>query len=180
MNQQNISAPDHTAPRRRRGFLAGLALGVLGAGLLGFAIGATMPAAEAALGVMARGGFGHDGPPSPEEAKEKAGFVVGFALHRLDASAEQEAGVQKIVDGAIDEVFPLVGEHHSNRDRLRAILAAPVIDRAEVEKLRTEEMALLEDLSRVVVKALADSAEVLTVEQRTELVRRLERFHHHH
>lgn len=179
MNEQSIPTPDHTPPRRRS-FLAGLALGVLGAGLLGFAIGATMPAAEAALGVMARGGFGHDGPPSPEEAKEKAEFFVGFALHRLDATPEQEAGVQKIVDGAIDEIFPLVGEHRSNRDRLRSILAAPVIDRAAVEKLRTEEMALVEALSRVVVEALADSAEVLTVEQRTELVRRLERFHHHH
>jgi periplasmic protein CpxP/Spy len=173
-------ADDARYARRRRGFLGGLLLGTIGAGLVGFAIGATMPAAEAALGVMAHRGFGDDGPPSPEEVKEHAEFFVGFALHRLDATDEQEDKVQNIINGAIDDVFPVVQEHRANRDELRTILAGPTIDRAAIEKLRGEELALVDTLSKTIAGALADSAEVLTASQRTELMERIERFHHHH
>jgi periplasmic protein CpxP/Spy len=173
-------SPEALSTRRRRGFLGGIVLGTLGAGLIGFAIGATMPVAEAALGAFAHRGFGHDGPPTPEKVKEHAEFFVGFALHRLDATDEQEQKVQGIIDGAIDEVFPVVSEHRANRDELRAILAAPTIDRAALEKLRGEELALADALSKTIADAVADSAEVLTLEQRTELLERLERFHHRH
>jgi Spy/CpxP family protein refolding chaperone len=174
------SDSNSTYARRRRGFLGGLLLGTLGAGLVGFAIGATMPAAEAALGVMAHRGFGDDGPPTPEHVKEHAGYFIGFALHRLDATDEQEDKVQSILNGAIDEAFPIVQEHRANKDELRTILAGPTIDRAAIEKLRGEEIALVDSLSKTLAGAIADSAEVLTLEQRTELVERLERFHHRH
>ncbi len=174
------SDPDARYARRRRGFLGGLLLGTIGAGLVGFAIGATMPAAEAALGAFAHRGFGDDGPPTPEEVKEHAEFFVGFALHRLDATDEQEEKVQSIVDGAIDNAFPVVAEHRANRDELRTILAGPTIDRAAIEKLRGEEVALVDSLSKTLAGAIADSAEVLTLEQRTELIERLARFHHRH
>jgi Spy/CpxP family protein refolding chaperone len=191
-NPSTSTEPSHTCTpaRRRRGFLAGLIFGALAAGLVGFAVGATMPAAEAALGIVSRmghglssnGGFGsdNDGPPTPEEAKEHAEFFVGFALHRLDATDDQEQRVQSIVDGAIDQLYPVVQEHHANRDEFRSVLGAPTIDRAAIEKLRAEELALADTLSRTIAAALADSAEVLSVEQRTELIERLERFHHHH
>ncbi|MFN2427082.1 MAG: periplasmic heavy metal sensor [Candidatus Binatia bacterium] len=177
-----LTSSNSAQPRRRRGFVTGLLLGIVGAGLVGFAVGATMPTAEAALGALAHGGFrsSHDGPPTPEEAKEKAEFFVGFALHRLDATDEQEENVQKIVDRAIDEIFPVIHEHRANRDEFRSILAGPAIDRAAIEKLRAEEMALAESLSRTLASALADTAEALTTEQRTALVERLERFHHRH
>lgn len=173
-------------PRRhrgRRGFLAGLVLGALGAGLAGFAVGATMPVAEAAHGVMSamgHGGCSHDGAPSPEKVKEHAGVFLGFALHRLDATDDQEVRVQEIVGQAIDDVFPLVEAHRANRDELRSILAGPVVDRAAIEALRAEEMALADTLSRTLAVTIADAAEVLTLEQRTELVEDLGRFHHRH
>jgi len=181
--QANQSDPNRRHHgRRRRGFIAGLVLGAVAAGLVGFAVGTTMPAAEAALGALAHRGFGpgRDGPPTPEEAKEHAGFFIGFALHRLDATDDQEQRVQEIVDGAIDDLYPVVQEHHANRDEFRSILGGPTIDRAAIEKLRAEEMALADTLSRTVAAALADSAEVLTPEQRTELLERLGRFHHRH
>jgi protein CpxP len=175
------NTPDPTVRQRRsrRGFLGGLAIGILGAGLVGFAIGATMPAAEAALGALAHGGFHHDGPPTPEKAREHAEFVVSFALHRLDATGAQEEQVQKIVRSAIDELFPVVEKHHANRDQLRAILGGATIDRSALEKLRSDELALADEMSRVVVSAVADTAETLTPAQRTTLLERLERFRHH-
>jgi len=181
-NDSNEQEHDRRRGRRRHGFIAGLLFGAVAAGVVGFAVGATMPAAEAALGAIAHHGFGsdHDGPPTPEEAKEHAGFFIGFALHRLDATDDQEKRVQQIVGSAIDELYPVVEEHRANRDEFRTILAGPTIDRAAIEKLRVEELALVDTLSRTVAAALADSAEVLTTEQRTELVERFERFHHRH
>lgn len=164
--------------RRRHGFVAGLVLGVLGAGLVGFAIGATMPVAEAALGAYSHHRHG-GGPATAEAAREHAGFFVGFALHRLDATPEQEDSVKKIVDDAIGELFPVIEEHRANRDELRSIFGAATIDREAIENLRTEELALADTMSRIVASAVADSAEVLSAEQRTELLERLERFRHH-
>lgn len=179
MENSTVPALPPSAPTpRRRGFVAGLVLGTLGAGLLGFAIGATTPVANAALGAIGRHDFGHDGPPTPEEAREHAGWFVGFALHRLEATPDQEERVQKIVGDAIDEVFPVVTRHHANRDALHLILLAPTIDRAAIEKLRSEEMALADSLSRIVADTVADTAEVLTTEQRTALVEHLARFRH--
>lgn len=179
METSTVPALPPSAPRRR-GFVAGLLLGALGAGLLGFAIGATAPVANAALSAVAARGFGpgDDGPPTPEEAREHAEWFVGFALHRLDATPDQEERVQKIVGDAIDDLFPVVTKHRANRDALHAILLAPTIDRAAIEKLRGEEMALADTLSRVVADSVADAAEVLTTEQRTALVEHLQRFRH--
>lgn len=173
----------HCPGRRRRGFVAGLLLGIVGAGLLGFAIGAATPAAEAAFGAMSRrggdNGGDHDGPPTPAEAKDHAEFFIAFALHRLDATPDQQDRVQKVVDGAIDELFPVVEKHRANREALRAILGAKTIDRAAIERLRVEELALADNLSRIVATAVGDSAEVLSAEQRTDLLDRLESFRHH-
>ena len=175
------SGHDSCPHRSRHGFIGGLVLGVVGAGLLGFAIGATMPVAEAALSAIAehRLGPGPDGPPTAAEARDHAEFFVAFALHRLDATPDQQDRVTKIVDGAVDDLFPIVEKHRANRDELHTILEASSVDRAAIEKLRVEEVALADNLSRVIAAAVGDTAEVLTTEQRGELIEHLERFRHH-
>ena len=190
MEDHNVSNPQFSDPqpreqaghqdrrRRRHGFVTGLVLGAFGAGLVAFAVGVTMPGAEAALGVLAHRGAGPDGPPTAEEAHEHAEFFVGFALHRLDATAEQQDRVQKIVSTAIDDLFPVIEKHRADREELRGILAEPTIDRAAIEKLRVQEVALADTMSRIVATAVGDSAEALTAEQRTEFLDRLDRFRH--
>jgi protein CpxP len=167
--------------RTRHGFFAGLLLGVLAAGLVGFAIGATMPVADAAIGALSHR-FGSDagGPPTIEEARDRAEFFAAFALHRLDATPDQEKRVQTIVDGLVADVFPLAEKHRANRDALHAILAAPTIDRAAIERLRSEEIALADSFSRAAATAIADTGDVLTTEQRAALMERLARFRHRH
>lgn len=174
---------------RPRGFLRGILFGAVAAGLIGVAIGATMPTAEAAWHaydrMQERGegrGPGPDGggPPSAEEMGDHAEFFVAFALHRLDATDEQEDRVLDIVDAAIDQATPLIEKHRNNREALRGLLTASTIDRAALEALRAEEIAMADTLSRTLVGAIADSAEVLTAEQRAELAEHLERFRHRH
>lgn len=173
---------DHTSHRGRRrgrhGFLSGLLLGALGAGLVGYAIGATMPVAEAAIGAFAH--HGGDRHPTLEQAQDKAEFFVGFALHRLDATPDQEVRVQELVGQAIEEFYPVMENHRAKREEFRQILGAPSVDRAAIETLRVEEIALVEDLSRALTSLIADTADVLTVEQRQELLERMDRFRHDH
>jgi Spy/CpxP family protein refolding chaperone len=180
-SEQNEHDEASCPHRRRHGFVAGLVLGVIGAGLIGFAIGATMPVAEAAFSAIQSSRFGAhpDGPPTAEEARDHAEFFVAFALHRLDATPDQQERVTRIVDGAVDELFPIVEKHRANRDELHTVLEASTVDRAAIEKLRVQEVALADNLSRVIASAVGDAAEVLTTEQRSELIQNMERFRHH-
>lgn len=162
--------------RRRRGFLAGIVLGGVVAGLVGVVIGATMPPAQAALHAVGRGKapcHGEGGEPG-----EHAAFFVSFALHRLDATPDQEDRIQAIVASTFDELGPLIEEHRDNRRELRDLLTAAAVDRGALEALRKEELGLVGEISARASVALADSAEVLTPEQRLELAERLERFRH--
>ncbi|HEY2776189.1 MAG TPA: Spy/CpxP family protein refolding chaperone [Candidatus Binatia bacterium] len=169
-------APPCTIRQKRRGFAAGVVLGILGAGLIGFAIGATMPAAEAAFGALAGPRSGGDGPVSAEDARDRADFVVSFALRHLDASTGQQEKVQKIVDGAVSDLFPVVERHRAAREELRSVLSAASIDRTAIENIRTQEISLADNMSKIVASAIADSADVLTPAQRSELLERLDRF----
>ncbi len=68
-------------------------------------------------------------------------------------------------------------------DRMRAtgkeihdLLLADTIDRAALETLRAERLADAEQISKNLVSALADVAEVLSPEQRKVLNERIEQF----
>ena len=59
----------------------------------------------------------------------------------------------------------------------REALAAPEIDRAKLDEIRSEAIALADETSGRVVAALADASAQLTPEQRNELLERHERHH---
>jgi len=174
----NSNPPVPTTQPNRRRFLTGILLGSMVAGLVGYAIGSTVPVADAALHAMSRHrpGFGHG--HGPEQMREHAGFILSFALHRLDASAEQEEQIQAIADAALDEIEPLAEQHRESKEAIRALLTAETIDRAALEELRVTELALADAFSRAVVRSVGDAAEVLTLEQRTALAEHLGRFRH--
>jgi len=169
------SHPDPSSPPRRgRRILSIVVFGGFAAGAIGFLAGSTMPVADAALHAFARGPGCHG-----EHARERVGTFVSFAMHRLDASDEQEQRVLSIVETAMDDLEPLRDAHYANRAQLASLLAQPTVDRAAIEDLRVEAVALADDFSRTIAGAVADTAEVLSAQQRIELVEHLERFSHH-
>ena len=165
--------------RLRRGLLYGL----LGAG--GLAALVVMLAARPIMASIQdgagfhrswHGGWGHHAM-NPEAAKEHLQIASKWALRGIDASPAQQDQVNKILGGAVDDLFALRQKHQTNREAFASQLTGPTVDRAALEEIRKSEIALADDASKRLVQALADVADVLTPEQRQALI---ERVHQHH
>lgn len=124
---------------------------------------------------MGGGHFGHGGH-DPEHMKEHLTDGVEFMMQRLDASEEQRVRATEIAEEAFETLAPVVEQHREHREQMVALFGAETIDREALETLRAQEMALAESASQTLLASLADLAETLTPEQRTEL---LEHAHHH-
>ncbi|MEX0955692.1 MAG: Spy/CpxP family protein refolding chaperone [Rhizobiaceae bacterium] len=103
-----------------------------------------------------------------------AGHGIERALDAIDATDEQSDKIYEIMDGARGEVRPLMREFRDTHENLVEILSAETIDRQALETLRTERVAALDDASKKMTEALLNAADVLTPEQRTELVKLFE------
>ena len=91
-------------------------------------------------------------------------------LGRVDATQDQQAAVSTIVQGVITDLRAVVTEHESTRETVREILMQPDIDRGALEQLRASAILQADSTSQRMVQALGDVAEVLTPEQRVELM----------
>lgn len=150
--------------RRRDVWIVTGALAVLGAGAV------AVPAAMAFKGF---GGGHHRGfrmLHNPEQAREHAAFAVEWAFRAVDATEEQKAEGRVVAERVVDQLVPLAERHKAQREALVAEMAKPQIDRVALERLREDGLALADEASRVGLDGIADLAEVLTPEQRTELL----------
>jgi protein CpxP len=159
------------------------------------AIGGVAIAALAGVGVagalsqdygrMQRFGMGGDdsGPGMHMQAnfRHGMGFGPGFGGHHLermleeiDATPEQEDKLEAIMDKLHDDVRPIMRGFRDTRDDVAKLLGAATIDREAAEKLRAERVAAVDEASRKLTTALLDAAEVLTAEQRAEMVEHFE------
>lgn len=157
--------------KARLGILAGVLLlvGALAGGLATFAFNASAHGWP--------GGWGHHhGAFSSDEVKDRAVHHVSWWLETVDATAEQEREVADIVEGMIDRVYPLAGQHRANREAMIAALAGADVDRDALERLRRAELELADKVSAELVATLSDVADVLTLEQRERLVSKMSRF----
>jgi len=159
--------------RRRETWLVALALAVLGAGVM------AVPTALAFRGFGGHGGhgFGHGLAQDPERAREHAAFGVEWAFRAVDATEAQKAEGKAVVERLVDQVIPLAERHRAHREAVARELVKPQIDRVALEQLREEGMAMADEASRIAVDGVADLAEVLSPEQRAELLELLHRFH---
>mgnify|MGYP001814585594 CR=1 FL=1 len=149
------------------------------AGMVGVVLGAT------AVGTLSHarfgpgcGHFGHgpwaaSGPEAAEARREWVGFAIDRLLTKVEASDAQKAEVQAIVEPLATEMQPLRETLAANRETMVQLLLAPQIDRAAMEALRSEQMDQADAISRALVTKLADVADVLTPEQRSEVASRI-------
>lgn len=112
----------------------------------------------------------------PAAVEARADRMVRHLAIEVDATAEQQERLRGIVRAAIRDLVPLREKAMSARQRGRELLTQTTIDRAAIESLRAEQMALADQATRRFTQALADAATVLNPEQRRKLAERIDRW----
>lgn len=108
--------------------------------------------------------------------KDRAASMLHWGLEAVDADDEQEARIEAITFQAIDRLVPLARAHRDHREALVAELGRPEIDRETLAELRLEELRIADEATAVLLDALVDASEVLTPDQRAELIAKSRRF----
>jgi Spy/CpxP family protein refolding chaperone len=125
-------------------------------------------------------GFWRSAQHSPEQLQERADFAAEWVLRYVNASTEQEAQIKTIIETAISELTPMKTQHEEHRQAFLNALQQPQVERAALQQIRADELALAETVSSRIVDVIADLATVLTPEQRAELGKLVQRFQDRH
>jgi len=136
---------------------------------------AIIGAIVAAVAITAGFGYGRQamrhGPPGmhPGMMRDRAEFMVDRALKKVDASEEQRAQIEAILEASFEEGMAMRGDHETMHVEIQSILTADTVDRSRLEALRAEKLEQAEKMSKLLTKTIGDVADVLTPEQRREL-----------
>jgi len=162
---ENMETPVRNGDRgNRRGLIAlGLVAALAVAAGIAWAAGVT----PATLGHgFCRSGMGRD----------FVEFRIQKILQKVNATDAQEQQINAIVDGLFAKHQGMAATHQQLHQQLLGALAGPTVDRAAIEAVRAQGLALLDQGSKDLAKALGDIAEVLTPAQRQQLAA----LHHGH
>ena len=118
----------------------------------------------------------------PARMDERVERMVKHFAVEVDATPEQKEKLTTIAKGAARDLVPMAGKIKHARQLAIDLMGAETVDRAAIENLRADQIALMDASSKRLTQALADAADVLTVEQRKKLAERAQRFGHrfHH
>jgi Spy/CpxP family protein refolding chaperone len=155
---------------------------------LALALAVVAPRASAFRYVAQGHGFGHGHGhgrfalgaqilKDPAAAKEHVATATEFVLRGVNATEEQKDKARQVTDRLVDDLGPLAARHRELHASLVRELAKPEIDRAAIEKLRQQGIALADEASKVALAGVEDVGDVLTPEQRAELIQFAARFH---
>lgn len=101
---------------------------------------------------------------------------LGDVLKDAGASQEQADKIKTLLQQARTDMEPMREGMRNSRDDLVALLKAPTIDTAAVEKLRSDRIAAMDEASKKAVASIVEAANVLTPDQRAKLATELENF----
>jgi periplasmic protein CpxP/Spy len=144
---------------------------------LGFILAGVVALAAGGALALAHAGKGGHGRMDADEMAEHFRVHVKHVLAEVDATPEQQARINAIVDSAAADLKSLHGQHAGGFAQLHALFTAPTIDRAKIEQLRAEHIAAMDAASQRCATAMADAAEVLTPAQRARLGEKMKQRH---
>ncbi len=99
----------------------------------------------------------------------RADRMIRHLAVEIDATAEQQDKLRAIVRSAVKDLLPVREKMLAARATGRELLIQPTVDRAALEKLRADQIATHEAVSKQLVQAVADAADVLSPEQRRKI-----------
>lgn len=98
---------------------------------------------------------------------------IDHMIKEVDGTPEQKAKLTQLAQAAQKEMMPLREQLQAARKKGMELLAAPTVDRAALERLRSEQTQLTDTISKRVVAHMADAAEVFTPAQRAKLAEKM-------
>jgi Spy/CpxP family protein refolding chaperone len=128
-------------------------------------------AALAVAACAAGASFANGGPHLPAHqghAGRMAHIDKMVGQFAADASADQKSRVASIAKAAMADLRPAHAQFRQAHARAHELLMAPVIDRAALEQLRAAQMQQMDFISRRILAAVEDAAELLTPAQRAK------------
>lgn len=102
----------------------------------------------------------------PAQLQQRLEKRVDRALKGTDASTDQKKQIADILASSFNDMRPLRDQRLADRKAMQDALQAQTIDLAKVEAIRSDEMKLTDQRSKVATKALTDAGGVLTPDQR--------------
>jgi periplasmic protein CpxP/Spy len=100
----------------------------------------------------------------------RADRMIRHLAVEIDATNEQQDKLKAIVHATVKDVLPTREKMQAAHATARELLTQPTIDRAAIEKLRADQIATHEVVSKQLVQAVADAADALTPEQRRKII----------
>jgi len=102
----------------------------------------------------------------PAKFQQRIEQRVDKALNGTDATTDQKKQIADILSSSFKDMKPLHDQRAENRKAMQDALAAPTIDPARIEAIRTEQMKVADASSKRFTKALTDAGNVLSAPQR--------------
>ena len=137
--------------------------------------------------VAGAGAYAVDRHASMHSAADVSAHVDKMLKHlyvEIDATDAQKAQIDPIVKQAMQDLMPLHNQLRTAHQQALQLLSAPTLDRAAIETMRAQNMALADQASKRVVQLIEDVGDVLTPEQRKKLAEHMGKMHgggmHHH
>lgn len=100
----------------------------------------------------------------PAKADQHISMMVAHVL--ADGTPEQKARLLEIAKSCYKDIQPLQKQMGEGHNKVSKMLLEPKIDRASLDVVRTQNMQVMDQLSRRVLQTAMDAADILTVEQR--------------
>lgn len=179
MNQHTTPNDSHPATggkrTARRWLIAAAIAGAVAA--TGFA-SASMAGERGMMGMHGHGmgrGLGH-GPVDAATASKHIDKMVERIVG--DGTAQQKARLAEIAKSCYADLQGTHAEFAAAHEKVHQLLMQTAIDRVALEQIRVEQIARMDKISKRMLTAVEDAAEVLTPEQRLRFAEHLKRRMH--
>ncbi len=123
-----------------------------------------------------RGQHGRFANMTDAEIEKKIDRVVKHIAIEIDATSEQQTKITALFVAVAKDVKPMRSQMQDSARKVRELLLAENIDREAFEKLRAARLADAERVSKTIVNAITEAAEVLSYDQRKVLEERIQQF----